>query len=74
MSRSRSGTGWASIRAPAGRRILRSVPHDLESEAQIRVPGLNAPLRALLGGERHLLRLLDLPLGVSLYCLARKPS
>jgi SAM-dependent methyltransferase len=58
----------------AGRRILRTVPHNLLSEAQIRVPGLNRPLRALFGGERHLLRLLDLPLGVSLFCLARKPS
>jgi SAM-dependent methyltransferase len=57
----------------AGRRVLRSVPHNLRSEAQIRVPGLNAPLRALFGGERHLLRLLDLPLGVSLFCLARRP-
>ena len=58
----------------AGRRVLRSVPHNLLSEAQIRVPGLNVPLRALFGGERHLLRLLDLPFGVSLFCLARRPS
>jgi SAM-dependent methyltransferase len=58
----------------AGRQILRLLPHHLESEAQIAVPGLNAPLRALFASERFLLRFLDLPVGVSIFCLARRPA
>jgi len=50
----------------AGRQLLRVVPHRLESEAQIAVPGLNGALRALFAAERHLLRLADLPFGVSI--------
>jgi len=58
----------------AGRQLLRVVPHRLESEAQIAVPGLNGALRALFAAERHLLRLADLPFGVSIFCLARRPE
>jgi SAM-dependent methyltransferase len=58
----------------AGRQLLRVIPHHLQSEAQIALPGLNGPLRALFASERFLLRVLDLPFGVSIFCLARRPG
>jgi len=56
-----------------GRQILRVIPHHLESEGQITVPVLNGLLRGLFSAERLWLRFADLPFGVSIYCLARRP-
>jgi hypothetical protein len=56
-----------------GRRILRLISPRIHSEAQINAPGVNALLRWLFSAERHLLRWLDLPFGVSIFCLARRP-
>jgi SAM-dependent methyltransferase len=56
--------GVAALR---GARAPRAEIYDLPAWA-------NRGLRALLGAERALLRRVDLPVGVSLLCLARKPA
>jgi len=55
-----------------GRRILDVIPHRLESEGQITLPLVNAVLRWTFGMERHWLRRRNLPVGVSIYCLAHR--
>jgi SAM-dependent methyltransferase len=45
-----------------------------EALKQLRIGGSNRALAAIFGSERHLLRRLNLPFGVSLYAIAQKNS
>lgn len=54
-----------------GRMVLRLVPHRLDSENRITAPGLNALLMWVFSREAPLLRLTDLPFGVSLMAVAK---
>jgi SAM-dependent methyltransferase len=49
-------------------------PPDLRTENELGGPVANAVLRTIFGLETRLLRHLDLPIGVSLACLARRPA
>ncbi len=56
-----------------GRKLLDLLPHKLESEGQITMPGVNTLVRWLFSSERFFLRVMNFPFGVSIYCLAAKP-
>ena len=60
----------------AGTRWLQRVRGHQESAAEITVPALpiNSALTAVLAAESVALRYMDMPLGSSVLCLARKPS
>lgn len=57
-----------------GRKILDLFPHNLESEGQITMPGVNALIRWIFSSERLFLRFFDFPFGVSIFCLATKSA
>jgi hypothetical protein len=55
-------------------RVLGLADSEADATAEIRVPPapINAALAALLGLEARLVRRVDLPVGSSLLCLARR--
>jgi ubiquinone/menaquinone biosynthesis C-methylase UbiE len=56
----------------AGRRLLRMTGAQVSSENNLHPAWTNGALRSIFMAERHLLRRADLPLGVSLMCVASK--
>jgi len=55
-----------------GRKFMRLAGIRTESENNINIPALNNLFGALLGAERHWLRYLNIPFGVSGLCVARR--
>jgi hypothetical protein len=43
-----------------------------DTENSINLPVFNRPFGAILGAERHVMRLMDIPVGVSGICVARR--
>ncbi|MFQ5611549.1 MAG: class I SAM-dependent methyltransferase [Anaerolineae bacterium] len=60
----------------AGRRVLRFSDNKIDgvSENDLHPTWSNGFLQAIFAAERPLLRYLNLPFGVSLFCIARKPA
>jgi SAM-dependent methyltransferase len=56
-----------------GRALMRLTGLRPESENNLTIGALNAPLGRLFAAERHLLRRLNFPFGVSVVVVARKP-
>jgi SAM-dependent methyltransferase len=56
-----------------GRVLMRITGFRPESENNLTVGFLNKPLGMILGAEHHWLRHMNLPIGVSAICVARKP-
>ena len=56
-----------------GRVLMRITGFRPESENKLTIGFLNKPLGIILGAEHHWLRHLNLPIGVSAICVARKP-
>jgi SAM-dependent methyltransferase len=54
------------------RKLMRLTGMRTESENNINIPALNKLFGALLGAERHWLRYLNIPFGVSGLCVARR--
>jgi SAM-dependent methyltransferase len=54
------------------RKLMRLTGIRTETENSINIPALNRLFGAILGGERHALRYLNLPFGVSGLCVARR--
>jgi hypothetical protein len=52
--------------------LMRLTGMRTESENNINIPALNKLFGALLGAERHWLRYLNIPFGVSGLCVARR--
>jgi SAM-dependent methyltransferase len=55
-----------------GRKFMKLAGIRTESENNINIPALNKLFGALLGAERHWLRYLNIPFGVSGLCVARR--
>jgi SAM-dependent methyltransferase len=56
----------------AGRRVLRLMGKRNQTENNLHPAWLNDVLRRIFTAERHVIRAMDLPLGVSLLCVATK--
>jgi ubiquinone/menaquinone biosynthesis C-methylase UbiE len=56
----------------AGRKLMRFAGIRTESENSITIPALNGFFGAIFGAERHWLRQLNIPFGVSGLCVARR--
>jgi SAM-dependent methyltransferase len=64
--------GAAAVRLLGGNNRSSTSGDSDEALKQLRIGGSNQALATIFGSERHLLSLLDLPFGVSLYAMARK--